>query len=562
MSLEYTESRDKGAEEMYLAITERGGRQYASAAVSRREGARTHDDYTYLGRVVDRERGIFCSRERGYFTFDVATGEFGRVPDGFVPDAPEDGRRSRPRTLSFGDAWLVDQLMARSGMWDVVDEVPWSNRDTLHAMVAFYVCSRLANCHAEEWWRTSVASLLWPKARLDSQGVSEFLERVGSRESVLAFQEAYARYVLDEFDGDTNVMIDSTGLPNKSGMYLTRVNVHEGKVNVEARLAIVAQRSTSIHLWWQLLPGSVNDAMSFRRILAHCEGVGIHVDSCLIDAGYCTDANLDELYDGDHVCVTPYVTRPKSSAKWLREALPDALEGIRSRENFVRYGDRYLFVRRVPVKVGKGRDQPAWLYVGIDESRLSDELHKLLVRARRRRLAMDQVYEGLERQGVFCLLSGTPHEVEEILPEYYVRQGIEQLNDVAKGYTKLLPTRCHTVETFTGHVLLSMMGNSLMRFVQIRLNDSEMYLSSRMEALRSQGCILYKGRLVPDEPIQPANEVYQAFRVEVPTTVPIRDGAIAAKPPKRIAHLFTPPKRKRGKNGGKLAFDAAEVTIS
>ena len=86
--------------------------------------------------------------------------------------------------------------MHKSGLWDVVDEVPWANRDTLHAMVAFHVCSRLASRHAEEWWRTSVASLLWPGARLDSQGVSEFLEKVGSRESTLAFQESYARFVL------------------------------------------------------------------------------------------------------------------------------------------------------------------------------------------------------------------------------------------------------------------------------------------------------------------------------------------------------------------------------
>ena len=542
---------------MYLAITEKGGRQYASAAVSRRDGRRTHDDYTYLGRVVDRERGVFCSRERGYFTFDVATGEYGRVPDGFEPDAPEDGRRSRPRTLSFGDAWVLDQLMHKSGLWDVVDEVPWANRDTLHAMVAFYMCSRLANCHAEEWWRTSVASLLWPGARLDSQGVSEFLEKVGSRESTLAFQESYARFVLGGLGDDTNVMIDSTGLPNGSGMYLTRVNVHEGKVSVEARLAVVAQRSTAIHLWWELLPGSASDAMSFRRIIARCEGIGVHVDSCLIDAGYCTDANLDELYDDGHRCVTPYVTRPRPNPSWYREAVPRALEGIESRENFVQYGDRYLFVRRVPVMVGKGHDQPAWLYVGIDTSRLSDELHKLLVRARRKRLSMDQVYEGLENQGVFALLSGTPHEAGDILPEYYVRQGIEQLNDVAKGYTKLLPTRCHTVETFTGHVLLSMIGSSVMRFMQIRLNDGEAYLASRMEALRSQGCILYKGRLVPDEPIQPANEVYQLFGVEVPTSVPIRGGSLAVDPPRVTPRLFRPPKRRVRKRRGRLADTGA-----
>ena len=255
----------------------------------------------------------------------------------------------------------------------------------------------------------------------------------------------------------------------------------------------------------------------------------------------------------------PRALRHQAEAQppWHGEAVPRALEGIESRENFVQYGDRYLFAGRVPVMVGKGHDQPAWLYVGIDTSRLSDELHKLLAGARRKRPGMDQVYEGLESQGVFALLSGTPHEVEDILPEYYVRQGIEQLNDVAKGYTKLLPTRCHTVETFTGHVLLSMIGSSVMRFMQIRLNDGEAYLASRMEALRSQGCILYKGRLVPDEPIQPANEVYQLFGVEVPTSVPIRGGSLAVDPPRVTPRLFRPPKRRVRKRRGRLADTGA-----
>ena len=532
---------------MYITTVTKGGREYASAATSRRDGAKTSVSYEYLGRVVDLGKGVFHSRKRGYFTFDAATGEYGEVGDAFEPDAPVDARRTGPRTLSFGDAWLVDQLMARSGMWDVVDAIPWRNRDTLHAMVAFYVCSRLANCHAEEWWRTSVACLLWPRARLDSQGVSEFLAKVGGRESILAYQEAYVPYVLENFSGDANVMIDSTGLPNKSGMYLTRMNVHEGKVNLEARLVIVAQRSTAVQLYWQLIPGTVNDSLSFRRVIEHCRALGIDVSSCLIDAGYCTNVNLDEFYDDGHRCVVPYVTRPKKNFKWYTEALEDALDGLESRENFVQYGDRYLFVRRVDVMVGANRDQPAYLYVGIDTSRLSDELRKLLKRARKKKLGIDKVYEGLENQGVFALLSGTPYGTEEILPEYYVRQGIEQLNDVAKGYTKLLPTRCHTVETFSGHVLMSMVGNSLMRFMQIRMNDSEMYLASRMEALRSQGCILYKSKLVPDDPISQANDVYGAFGIETPTSLPLRDGMLLQKPQQTVPHLFAPPKKRKSK---------------
>ena len=287
-----------------LAATGRGGRQYASAAVQPGgDGRRTHDDHACLERVVDRERG--------HLALDVAGGERGRVPDGFEPDAPEDGGRSRPRTLSFGDAWVPGRLARRSGLWDVVDEVPWANRDTPRAMVAFHVCSRLASRHAEEWWRTSVASLLWPGARPGGQGAGEFPGKVGSRESTLAFRESYARFVLGGLGDDTNVTVDSTGLPNGSGMYLTRADAREGRAGVEARLAVVAQRSTATRPWWELLPGSASDAMSLGRIIARCEGIGVHAGPCPTGAGHRADANLDEPCDVGRRCPAPYVTRPR-----------------------------------------------------------------------------------------------------------------------------------------------------------------------------------------------------------------------------------------------------------
>lgn len=113
-------SRDRASSER-VTSGHGGGRQYASAVVSRRDGRRTHDDHACLGRVVDRERGVSRGRERGHLAFDVAGGERGRVPDGLEPDAPEDGGRSRPRTLSLGDAWVPGRLARRSGLWDVVD---------------------------------------------------------------------------------------------------------------------------------------------------------------------------------------------------------------------------------------------------------------------------------------------------------------------------------------------------------------------------------------------------------------------------------------------------------
>ena len=351
--------------------------------------------------------------------------------------------------------------------------------------------------------------------------------------------------------------VDSTGLPNGSGTCPARADAREGRAGVEARLAVVAQRGTATRPWWELLPGSASDATGLGRIIARCEGVGVRAGPCPTGAGHRADASLDEPCDDGRRCPAPYVTRPRPNPPWHGEAVPRAPGGIESRESLARYGDRHLLAGRVPVMVGRGHDQPAWPRVGQAPRACPDGLRELLAGAGRKRPGAGRACEGLESQGVFALLSGTPHEAGDILPERCVRQGIEQPDDVARGHARLLPTRCHTVETLAGHVLLSTMGSSVMRLARIRPDDGEAYLASRTGALRSQGCIPYEGRLVPDEPTRPANEACRLFGAGVPTPVPIRGGSLAVDPPRVTPRLLGPPKRRVRKRRGRLADTGA-----
>ena len=68
---------------MYISYNVVDGNEYATVVRSVRDGARvTKEDRVYLGRVVDRARGVYRSRARGLFSYDLATGEFGPAPEG------------------------------------------------------------------------------------------------------------------------------------------------------------------------------------------------------------------------------------------------------------------------------------------------------------------------------------------------------------------------------------------------------------------------------------------------------------------------------------------------
>ena len=68
---------------MYISYNVVDGNEYATVVRSVRDGARvTKEDRVYLGRVVDRARGVSRSRARGLFSYDLATGEFVPAPEG------------------------------------------------------------------------------------------------------------------------------------------------------------------------------------------------------------------------------------------------------------------------------------------------------------------------------------------------------------------------------------------------------------------------------------------------------------------------------------------------
>lgn len=516
---------------------------YASAGVSKRNGTDTSVDVLYLGRVLDREAGIYKSRERGIFTFNPETGEFGTPPADYVPQETE-YRRKKHKIVSvdFGDAFFMNSFIHASGMMDVVDKIEYGNRDTLHAMLLFYTLSGLANCDAIHWYEGNIASLLYPQANLTSQRVSDFLASIGTQEKQIAFQQAYIQFVMEHYDQDKNILIDSSGLPNSIHFPLTARNVHNGKVSNEIRLIFVVQKSTGLPLYYRAVPGNIVDVSTLSRIFLHLDSMGIDISSCIMDAGYNSDANLDLFYDENHKCKIGFITRIGSGDKAFKDLVSKELPNIDRKENFVKYEDRYLFIIKKKVLVGSNDDNPAWMYLGLDCGRMSDEQHKLLKRAKQDSLSVDEVYEAMQTEGVFGILSGEDYTCEEILPAYYQRQAAEQIFDFAKNYTKLLPLRINNDATFNGHLLLSYVATCIVKMIQLRLKEANLFFGSRLACLRNQKCTIYQNRIVTDEPQREANDTYKAFKMLCPDSIQIVDGRLKYVPPEAGT---IPKERKR-----------------
>ena len=149
------------------------------------------------------------------------------------------------------------------------------------------------------------------------------------------------------------------------------------------------------------------------------------------------------------------MSRVKENSRIYKDAIKNILPSIEKKDNRVTYNGRYAFIERSECFVGAVHK--AYLYLGFDMSMKNHESVKLMERATHNRMKTDEVFEAIERQGVFALISSRPIARDKILPTYYTRAQIEQVIDLCKNNTNLLPLSVHTVATFRGHLLIALL---------------------------------------------------------------------------------------------------------
>ena len=78
---------------------------------------------------------------------------------------------------------VTRNILKKNGFIKVIDEIGYGNPDTLKAMLSYYILCSMASCHAQDWYEGNFARILYPKANLTSQRISDFLTAIGDEYS-------------------------------------------------------------------------------------------------------------------------------------------------------------------------------------------------------------------------------------------------------------------------------------------------------------------------------------------------------------------------------------------
>ena len=505
---------------MFIAYDMKNGTEYAKIVKSIRNGEKVNKEYINLGRVLDKEKGIYKNRERGIFQYDIENDYYDDNPDWSGSSAPiefsreSSGILKEKFILDFGDTFFLDSYIRKSKLMDVLDGIQCTNHDTVKAMICYYILANAANCHANTWYEGNYARCLYPKAKLTSQRISEFLSEFGSEETYRSFFRAYFPYISSGDANGENILIDSTGLPNNIHFPLTAISNHNGDINNEVRLIYVTQQSTGLPIYFRYCPGNIVDVTTLIKTIAELKQNGVNTKFAILDAGYYSKENARRLYKNN----ISFLTRLPETNGLYKELIRDHLSTLECRENFISYSDRYLYMKRVeiPDVIDGNR---GYAYIGLDIARRSDESRKLFKRAGSAELSDDEVFNRMEKQGVFIILSSRKFAPNKILPTYYTRQQIEQVFDIGKNYADMLPLRVQTEKTFRGHLLLTFISCVILKMIQDKLLKTKYNPISLFMNLRNQKCKVYEDEIIPTEATKIMNNCYKVFKIDCPEVI-------------------------------------------
>ena len=162
--------------------------EYAYIYTPRKINGKKDNCPVYLGRVIDKDRGIFQSRARGIFTYSIDNG-YGDV----LTEANDTSHTHERLILDFGDAHCLYEILKKQNLYDMIYNIVPEKGDTMMSVLGFKLLASVSNRYAEDWWEGSYARILFPNAKLRSQRLSEFYEQLGDEAVNRRFFQNYLR---------------------------------------------------------------------------------------------------------------------------------------------------------------------------------------------------------------------------------------------------------------------------------------------------------------------------------------------------------------------------------
>jgi transposase len=491
--------------------------EYATFRIAKRVEGKKVNDNLWLGKVIDKEKGIFQNRKNGYYKFTIDEGiteldndikeQYKLIEK---TNKEKSIKHKQPRFINFGGIYLFSKFLQQVGLEDIFKTAYPNDTDTLLSLILYRILTNDSNQYAYYWWNETYAKYLYPNAKMQSQRISEFLVFLSNELNIDNFFSNYINYIKNQ-NPNFFVLIDSTGLKNNINIPITAINNHNGIINNEIRLIVVLDKYSGFPILYKYIPGNIIDVTTLINIFNELKEYKIDINQVILDAGYYSEENLNELVSNK----IPFLTRMVANRKLYNDLIKKYVPTIQNDDNYVLYNNRSLFIKKIKINITKS-NYSAFAYICRDNERYAHDMSIYFNNLGKKTFSSHDFSEKEINFGAFIMLSTIDLNVNELLPCYYARQGIEQMFDFLKNEVDILPIRNHSEETVSGHLFISFLSSIAFVCIDKALKRISYSLPMVINSLNRHNCRILNDKILVDTPTKRVNDASKALKVDIP----------------------------------------------
>jgi transposase len=210
--------------------------------------------------------------------------------------------------LDFGDGYLLNEFIKKLEIFPLIDSLMMNQYKEIIPIICYRLCMQSAMYNASCWLEANIISTLYKDIDLSSQNISRILSFLGTEKLQRNFFKQYLSIV---GGAEKSIIIDATSLPNQISNGFNAWGYSDSHIEKQFRFLCVVGQERKIPLFYRYLPGNLSDISTLKNTIAELQNMGVKNNFVLIDAGYFSQENINDLYNSK----IDFLSRMPSSRK-------------------------------------------------------------------------------------------------------------------------------------------------------------------------------------------------------------------------------------------------------
>lgn len=264
-----------------------------------------------------------------------------------VDGEPKKVRSKLPHTIyNYGELLPFLDIIRELDVEKHLDMMGDNDRNLLLSIAINRVCRPLAMHTFHLWYESSYLSQIYSAEGLSGQHLGVLLQRIGDSSLSSMF---HAR-LLKSLGTSTTLVYDITSLSSRSGhIGLLEYGYNRDKVSLpQLNLSMIVDKTRGIPVMYDVYPGSIVDVTTLKNTLHRLHTLGVDEYTLVLDRGFFSTGNLEELCAD----ALSFIIPASLSLKSVRELLSKEQRDIDNPAYLHMHGKHPMFVKPTVLEIG------------------------------------------------------------------------------------------------------------------------------------------------------------------------------------------------------------------